>query len=297
MPEEKVGWIKAARRILAQCRGVVIDDILERKRILLSWLFKWRIGNYLWMIIAMGIFHLKLLHAITYPLHSFLIKGFKTTVYSNGESFSLNKVRAEAVMVIFALSAIWHCFSWPNPISALRWNFSVRPQVNFKPQMSFIARSYSAPQMSSASCLDQIKITRSQSETTQCKMSGKMDLGVNIRLKNIILDSILTVYETIVNFLSLANEFAASMLRSRPKFSHDDCLHLSASDEQLYTGDSHRIELNIEKSEWKNTINDKYNNGNQSKAQKESRTADNTLIVGPYRWLTWRLPKIPVDIE
>ncbi|VDO17502.1 Uncharacterized protein BM_BM533 [Brugia malayi] len=115
-------------------------------------------------------------------------------------------------MVLFALSAIWHCFTWPNPMTALQWNFSVRPQVNFKPQMSLVAKSHSAPQVRSTSCPDQITITRSQSETTQCKMSGKVDLGVDIRLKNIILDPILTVYETIINSLSLASEIAASIL-------------------------------------------------------------------------------------
>nr|CRZ26367.1 Bm12722 [Brugia malayi] len=34
MPEE-IGWIRAACGILARCRNVLIDDILERKRILL----------------------------------------------------------------------------------------------------------------------------------------------------------------------------------------------------------------------------------------------------------------------
>lgn len=33
MQEEEVGWIKAVRLILVRC-GVVINDILERKRIL-----------------------------------------------------------------------------------------------------------------------------------------------------------------------------------------------------------------------------------------------------------------------
>lgn len=155
-------------------------------------------------------------------------------------------------MLFFALSTIWHCFTWPNPMGALQWNFSIRPQVNFKPQMVLIsvyyieinfigtlltnrlrkfdfksefylyifrcilqylvAKSHSAPQMSSTPCSDQMKITRSQSETTQCKMSGKVDLGVDVRLKNIILDPILTVYEAVINFLSLASEFATSML-------------------------------------------------------------------------------------
>ncbi|KAL3993560.1 putative integral membrane protein [Acanthocheilonema viteae] len=200
MSEEEVGRIKAAHRIFVQYRGVVIDDILERKRILLSSLFKWRIGSYLWMIIAMGIFHLKLLHAITHPLRSFLTKGLKTTIYSDGEirlpRFPLYKV----MMVFFALSIIWHCFTWPNPMDALQWNFSAQPQVNFRPQI-----------IPSTHCSHQIKITRSQSETTQCKMSG--NLGVDVRLKNIILHSILTVYETIINSLSLASEFAARPYR------------------------------------------------------------------------------------
>ncbi|VIO92790.1 Uncharacterized protein BM_BM533 [Brugia malayi] len=215
MPEE-IGWIRAACGILARCRNVLIDDILERKRILLSSLCKWKVGSYLWMVVAMGIFHLKLLYAITCPVHSLLTKGFKATIYSDGEMrlprFSFCKVRGQATMVLFALSAIWHCFTWPNPMTALQWNFSVRPQVNFKPQMSLVAKSHSAPQVRSTSCPDQITITRSQSETTQCKMSGKVDLGVDIRLKNIILDPILTVYETIINSLSLASEIAASIL-------------------------------------------------------------------------------------
>lgn len=59
---------------------------------------------------------------------------------------------------------------------------------------------------------DQIKIARSQSETIQCKMSGKVDLGVDVRLKNIIPDSILTVYEIIINSLSIASWFASSVL-------------------------------------------------------------------------------------
>uniref|UniRef100_A0A0R3RU85 PHB domain-containing protein n=1 Tax=Elaeophora elaphi TaxID=1147741 RepID=A0A0R3RU85_9BILA len=216
MPEEKVGWIKAARRILVQCCCAIIEDILERKRILLSSLLKWRIGSCVWMAIAMGIFHLKLLHAITCPLHSFLTKGFKITVYSDGEMrlprFSLYKVRGEITMIFFALSAIWHCFAWPNPMSALQWDFSVRPQVNFKPQMSLVAKSHSAPQLSPASCSNQITITRSQSDTAQRKMGAKVDLGVDIRLKNVILDAILTAYEAVINSLSLASEFAASML-------------------------------------------------------------------------------------
>ncbi|VIO92792.1 Uncharacterized protein BM_BM533 [Brugia malayi] len=177
-----------------------------------SSLCKWKVGSYLWMVVAMGIFHLKLLYAITCPVHSLLTKGFKATIYSDGEMRLPRFSFCKATMVLFALSAIWHCFTWPNPMTALQWNFSVRPQVNFKPQMSLVAKSHSAPQVRSTSCPDQITITRSQSETTQCKMSGKVDLGVDIRLKNIILDPILTVYETIINSLSLASEIAASIL-------------------------------------------------------------------------------------
>lgn len=35
MSEEEVGWIKTACQILVQCRGIVIDDFWEWKRILL----------------------------------------------------------------------------------------------------------------------------------------------------------------------------------------------------------------------------------------------------------------------
>ncbi|OZC06600.1 hypothetical protein X798_06253 [Onchocerca flexuosa] len=205
MSEEEVGRMKSARRrIFGQYRDVIIDDILEWKQILLNLLFKWRIGNYLWMIIAIGIFHLKLLYAITYPLHSFVIKELKNTICFNGEErqphFSLYK----AAMIFVALSVFWHCFTWPNPMSALQWNFSVRPQF-------LVAKSHSAPQIISTSCLDQME-TKSQSETVQCKMNGKADLGIDMRLKKIILDSILTVYETIIHSLWLASEFAANLL-------------------------------------------------------------------------------------
>ncbi|VDK69684.1 unnamed protein product [Litomosoides sigmodontis] len=137
-------------------------------------------------------------------------------------------------MVLLVLSAIWHCFAWPNPMSVLQWNFGVRPQVNFKPQISLVVKSQSEPQMSSTTSRrsDQTKIARSQSETIQCKMSGKVDLGIDIRLKNTIPDSVLTVYEIINNSLSLASWFASSVL-GRSLWTHSraaDDLHLSASD-------------------------------------------------------------------
>uniref|UniRef100_A0A8R1TKZ6 Uncharacterized protein n=1 Tax=Onchocerca volvulus TaxID=6282 RepID=A0A8R1TKZ6_ONCVO len=158
MPEEEVGWIKIARRILGQYRGVIIGDILDWKQILLKY-------EYL---------------PCSHP----------------GQIF-------QVAMVFFALSIIWHSFTWPTPMSALQWNFSILPQ-------SLVANSHSAPQIISTSCLDQME-TKSQSETVQCKMNGKVYSGVGIRLKNIILDSILTVYETIIDSLSLASEFISNM--------------------------------------------------------------------------------------
>ncbi|KAM3721016.1 Pentatricopeptide repeat-containing protein [Dirofilaria immitis] len=193
MPEEKVGLIKIARRIYEQCRSVAVDDNKESKRILLNSLIKWKIANYFWMIIAIGIFHLKLLHAIIYPLHSFLTKRFKT-IYSNGEMRLPLIFLYKATMVFFALSIIWHCFTWPNSMGILQWNFSVQPQIS-----------------STASCSDQMDTTQSQSGTIQCKMNGEVNIVSNARFENIILDSILTIYETIIDFLLLANEFATSI--------------------------------------------------------------------------------------
>uniref|UniRef100_A0A1I7W3I5 Uncharacterized protein n=1 Tax=Loa loa TaxID=7209 RepID=A0A1I7W3I5_LOALO len=106
-------------------------------------------------------------------------------------------------MIFFALSAIWHCFTWPNPMDALQWNFSVRPQ-------SLITKSHSTPQLTS-SYSNQNKPIRSQSQIIQCKMNGKMDVGVVVRLKNILLDHIFTAYEIIINLLSLANSFATTI--------------------------------------------------------------------------------------
>ncbi|EFO12767.1 hypothetical protein LOAG_15766 [Loa loa] len=116
----------------------------------------------------------------------------------------------QVTMIFFALSAIWHCFTWPNPMDALQWNFSVRPQVNIKPQMSLITKSHSTPQLTS-SYSNQNKPIRSQSQIIQCKMNGKMDVGVVVRLKNILLDHIFTAYEIIINLLSLANSFATTI--------------------------------------------------------------------------------------
>ncbi|MCP9260107.1 hypothetical protein DINM_003264 [Dirofilaria immitis] len=99
-----------------------------------------------------------------------------------------------ATMVFFALSIIWHCFTWPNSMGILQWNFSVQPQIS-----------------STASCSDQMDTTQSQSGTIQCKMNGEVNIVSNARFENIILDSILTIYETIIDFLLLANEFATSI--------------------------------------------------------------------------------------
>uniref|UniRef100_A0A915PLH4 Uncharacterized protein n=1 Tax=Setaria digitata TaxID=48799 RepID=A0A915PLH4_9BILA len=198
-------------------------------------------------VIAMAIFHLKLLHAITSPLHSVLTRGFKTTIYSAGEihlpRFSIYKI----TVVFFALSAIWHCFTWPNPIGVLHWNFSVRPQVNLKPQMSFVAKSHSAPQVSSLACSNDAKAIRSQSDTTQCKMDGKVNLGVDVRLKNAIFDVILTVYEIIMESVSLASEYASTMLRlhylqvyNRSRTKLPVASNLSAPKKYFSVGDKHQ---------------------------------------------------------
>lgn len=51
-----------------------------------------------------------------------------------------------------------------------------------------------------------------RSDSVQYKWDGKVDLGVNARLKNAFLDPFLIVLETVADALSLASEFAASML-------------------------------------------------------------------------------------
>ncbi|VDN36671.1 unnamed protein product, partial [Gongylonema pulchrum] len=131
------------------------------------------------------IFHLKLLHALTLPLHSFLTKGIKATVFSDGEirlpRFSFYKI----TVVLLTLSAIWQCISWSNPLGALQWNLSVRPQVNLKPQMSLVAKSHSAPNMlPPSSCSQNSKAKRSKSDGRQFEMAGKVDVGIDARVKN-----------------------------------------------------------------------------------------------------------------
>uniref|UniRef100_A0A914RMK9 Secreted protein n=1 Tax=Parascaris equorum TaxID=6256 RepID=A0A914RMK9_PAREQ len=39
------------------------------------------------------------------------------------------------LIMLLTFSALWHCFSMPNPLGILRWGVTVRPQVNVKPRM------------------------------------------------------------------------------------------------------------------------------------------------------------------
>ncbi|VDN37370.1 unnamed protein product [Gongylonema pulchrum] len=124
-------------------------------------------------------------------------------------------------VVLLTLSAIWQCISWSNPLGALQWNLSVRPQVNLKPQMvkiansqiSLVAKSHSAPNiLPPSSCSQNSKAIRSKSDGRQFEMAGKVDVGIDARVKNRMLDPFLTIYDTFTDAISLASEFAASML-------------------------------------------------------------------------------------
>lgn len=73
------------------------------------------LARYLWLLFAYIIFHLKLLHAVTQPIHSFLTEGIKSTVHADGHfrrpRFSFNKVRAEVCfykifLVLFLLPSL-----------------------------------------------------------------------------------------------------------------------------------------------------------------------------------------------
>ncbi|VDN01366.1 unnamed protein product [Thelazia callipaeda] len=151
MSQNTVGWVTTMREILKHHRDVVIDDITRRKRAMLDTFLKSKTAHYLWIVLAITIFHLKLLHAITYPLHYCISKGIKSKTYSSEEEpvprTLLHKVRGRVAMMFFAFLAIWHYFSWINPMSALQWNLSVRSQVNWKPQMLVAAKGHPITQI------------------------------------------------------------------------------------------------------------------------------------------------------
>uniref|UniRef100_A0A915BK22 Bestrophin homolog n=1 Tax=Parascaris univalens TaxID=6257 RepID=A0A915BK22_PARUN len=133
------GWERIARQFLERCRGFSIDEVVDEKRRILEEALPYWLARYLWLLFAYIIFHLKLLHAVTQPIHSFLTEGIKSTVYADGHfrrpRFSFSKIRVEIAVMLLTFSALWHCFSMPNPLGILRWGVTVRPQVNVKPRM------------------------------------------------------------------------------------------------------------------------------------------------------------------
>uniref|UniRef100_A0A0M3IGE2 G_PROTEIN_RECEP_F1_2 domain-containing protein n=1 Tax=Ascaris lumbricoides TaxID=6252 RepID=A0A0M3IGE2_ASCLU len=60
--------------------------------------------------------------------------------------FSIDEVVEEKRQILIAVmlltfSALWHCFSVPNPLGILRWGVTMRPQVNVKPRMVCLLKS------------------------------------------------------------------------------------------------------------------------------------------------------------
>uniref|UniRef100_A0A914RHR9 Bestrophin homolog n=1 Tax=Parascaris equorum TaxID=6256 RepID=A0A914RHR9_PAREQ len=74
--------------------SIVVKGVKFQEEALPYWL-----ARYLWLLFAYIIFHLKLLHAVTQPIHSFLTEGIKSTVYADGHfrrpRFSFSKIRVE----------------------------------------------------------------------------------------------------------------------------------------------------------------------------------------------------------
>ncbi|VDK17758.1 unnamed protein product [Anisakis simplex] len=213
------GWIGKARAFLESHRGVPIDDIIERKRQLLNEFLPKPIVRPLWALIVFTVFHLKLLHAITQPLHCIFTKGIKSNVLKNGNlqipRFSFHKIGTEVAVMLLTLSAFWHYFTIPNPLGLLRWGVTVRPQVNVKPRMSVLRKSHSQRQLiktSSSFSTHKAAIRRSLSDSQLFTIDTNVEIGIDSRLTNSLVDPILNTIDTVSESVSLASELASSVI-------------------------------------------------------------------------------------
>ncbi|KHN72579.1 hypothetical protein Tcan_17575 [Toxocara canis] len=311
------GWKRKARQFLERCRGSSIDEIVDEKRRLLESVLPLWLARYIWILLAYVIFHVKLLHAITQPVHSCLTQGIKSTILDDGgfrrPRFSFSAIRTEAPLMLLTFSALWHYFSMPNPLSLLRWGVTVRPQVNVKPRMSVLTKSSSSPHIGKHR---RAAVQRSLSDS-RLSIGGKIDLGVDTRISNAMIDPILTTVDSFSESVSLASEFASSMFSgiftqssNRSIASQSRMSLISSSiagseytnevdDEKKQMEEEETLSTAIEFDELSNKewidvedFDDSYMANNSSEPEEKSGSYKEKEIIPEMRWFSWKLPTL-----
>uniref|UniRef100_A0A7E4UVV7 MLO-like protein n=1 Tax=Panagrellus redivivus TaxID=6233 RepID=A0A7E4UVV7_PANRE len=199
--------------------GFTIDDVAKGNEKLLKAYLPPTWAKVLHFIFVYFLGHLYIGYAIGRPLLDRLKQ--QHGIYKLKESVSF--LRSEFTICLIAISAFFHVWSLPSVLHYFNWAFTLRPQINVKPQMTVVTRrsrsAISLPALKEVNePLEAAKSSRSKSvnDITECYSSGptSVDLNWDVRIRDGVTDKIWSGIERVSDTASLASGLHDSFFNS-----------------------------------------------------------------------------------